>query len=135
MEKAAEPFDLKKMLADYMENGLLENIIDMFKHDESLYQYVGDLLTDERMRVRIGASALLETLKKEDPENIMKGLPPIIPLLRDQNPVVRGDAAYLLGLIGDESIIPLLKELTNDENVNVATIAKEAIEELSANYR
>jgi len=60
----AEEFDLKKMLADYMENGLLENIIDMFKHDISLYEYVSDLMTDERMRVRIGTIALLETLKK-----------------------------------------------------------------------
>ncbi len=53
-----ESDDLKTMLADYMENGLLDNIIDMFKHDQSLYAFVGDLITDERIRVRIGATAL-----------------------------------------------------------------------------
>ena len=59
MEQAdTEAFDMKKMIADYMENGLLDNIIDMFKRDDSLYAYVGDLLTDERMRVRIGITAL-----------------------------------------------------------------------------
>ena len=28
--------ELKTMVLDYMDNGYLENIIDMFKHDESL---------------------------------------------------------------------------------------------------
>ena len=55
----------KKMIADYMEGGYLDNIIDMFKHDKSLYEYIGDLMTDERMRVRIGATALMEELRKE----------------------------------------------------------------------
>jgi len=29
-----EPSELKAMIAEYMEKGFLENIIDMFKHDE-----------------------------------------------------------------------------------------------------
>ncbi len=131
MEQAgAGEFDVKKMMADYMENGCLENIIDMFKHDDNLYAFVGDLLTDERMRVRIGAIALLEELKKEEPERTRKSLPFILPLLKDQNTVARGDAAYLLGIIGDESVIPDLEGVLNDENPNVRLIAKEAIDDI-----
>jgi HEAT repeat protein len=125
-----DPSELKAMIADYMEKGFLENIIDMFKHDESLYAYIGDLLKDERFRVRIGISALIETLRVEDPENIAKAIPSIHPLLKDQNPVNRSDAAYLLGVIRHKDSIPFLREAANDEDANVRTIAKEAIEEI-----
>jgi len=127
-----EPSDLKTMIADHMEKGFLENIIDMFKHDMSLYAYVGDLVKDERIRVRIGVTALVETLKKEDPENVPKALSFILPLLRDQNPVIRSDAAYLLGMIGHGDALPFLQEATKGEDANVRVIAKEAIEEIES---
>jgi HEAT repeat protein len=125
-----EDFDMKKMIADYMENGLLDNIIDMYKHDKSLYEYIGYLMSDERMRVRIGATALIETMKDEDPENVSKAIPSILPLLRKQDPVTKGDIAYLLGVIGSKETIPYLNELLKDEDVNVRTIAQEAIEDI-----
>lgn len=123
--------ELKKMIADYMENGFLENIIDMFKHDNSLYSLVGELMTDERVRVRLGMSALVETLKKEDPENIYSALPNILPLLRHNEPVIRGDAAYLLGIIGHKESISLLEKTAGDDtNADVRLIAKEAVEDI-----
>ncbi|OHE57508.1 MAG: hypothetical protein A2Z47_11525 [Thermodesulfovibrio sp. RBG_19FT_COMBO_42_12] len=128
-------FDIKSMIADYMEKGFLDNIIDMFKHDSSLYAYIGNLLTDERLVVRIGILALVETLKTENPENLSKAMPSVIPLLKDQNPVVKGDAAYLLGMIGHVDAIPFLEEIIKDENANVRIIAKEAIEEIESNSK
>lgn len=125
-----ETNDLKTMIADYMEGGYLDNIIDMFKHDPSLYVFVGDLLTDERMRVRIGTTALIETLKSEDPANVKKAIISLIPLLKNKNPVVRGDVAYVLGIIGDRDTMPLLEKLKEDEDENVKAIAQEAIDEM-----
>lgn len=125
-----EHSDLQKMIADYMENGFLENIIDMFKHDQGLYTHIGDLIKDERIVVRLGISALVETLKMEDPENISQAIPYILPLLKNQNPVIRGDAAYVLGVIGHKDSIPFLEEATIDENTDVGIIAREAIEEI-----
>jgi len=130
----AEQADLKKMIADYMEGGFLDNIIDMFRHDRELYTYVGELLTDERMRVRIGTTALLETLKNEDPENIRKAMPYILSLLQNQNPVIRGDAAYLIGLIGNNKDIPALQKLIGDEDENVRIIVSEAIQDIQSNH-
>lgn len=125
------PEELKKMLADYLEKGFLENIIDMFRHDKSLYPLIGELMTDERVRVRLGMSALVETMKQEDPEHIKKAVPGILPLLKNPEPVIRGDAAYLLGIIGHSDSIPLLKEIAdNDGNPDVRLIAKEAIDEI-----
>ena len=123
--------ELKTMIADYMEKGFLENIIDMFKHDKTLYLFIGELMTDERVRVRLGMSALVETFKKEAPENIEKAVPGILPLLKNPEPVIRGDAAYLLGIIGHKGASAFLEELAeNDENSDVRLIAREAIEEI-----
>lgn len=127
--------DLKTMLADYMENGLLDNIIDMFKHDQSLYAYIGDLITDERIRVRIGATALVESLRKEDPENVKKAIPHLLPLLKAEAPVIRGDAAYLLGVIGNRDVVPFLNEIINDADTNVRVIVEEAIEDIAADSK
>jgi HEAT repeat protein len=127
--------DLKTMLADYIENGLLDNIIDMFKHDQSLYAYIGDLITDERIRVRIGATALVESLRKEDPENVAKAIPHLLPLLKAETPVIRGDAAYLLGVIGNRDVVPFLNEIINDADTNVRMIAEEAIEDIAADSK
>jgi HEAT repeat protein len=130
-----EYFEMKSMIADYMEKGFLENIVVLFKHDKNLYGYVGDLMADERIRVRIGVAALMESLKKDDTENVLKAVPHIIPLLKNQNPVIRGDAAYLLGIIGHTVAIPYLKEKEEDEDSNVRVIAKEAIEDIRSDAK
>jgi len=127
-----ENFNLKKMIADYMDSGFLDNIVDMFKHDKNLYAYIGELMSDKRIMVRIGVSALLETLQKEDSYNISRAIPSIIPFLEDQNPMLRGDAAHLLGIIGHPDAIPFLKNSLKDENALVSAIAKEALEEIDS---
>jgi hypothetical protein len=130
-----EYFDMGTMIAEYIEKGFLDNIVDMFKHDKSLYTHIGYLLSDERLRVRIGISALVDILKEEDPENISRVIPFIIPLLKDKNPILRGDAAYLLGIIGKTDVIPHLEESLYDEDANVRLISKEAIEEIILNLQ
>jgi HEAT repeat protein len=129
--KRADP-DLRTMIADYMEAGFLENIIDMFRHDKELYALIGELIRDDRVRVRIGTTALMEELSILDHENITRALPNILPLLRNREPVVRGDSANLVGIIGDKAAIPFLEEILSDENLNVTLLAKEALEEIQA---
>jgi hypothetical protein len=129
--KREDNTDLRSMIADYMEAGFLENIIDMFRHDTDLYALIGQLIQDERVRVRIGITALMEELSILDSEHISRALPGILPLLEHRNPVVRGDAANLLGIIGDKAAIPFLEKILLDENPNVKLLAKEAIEEIS----
>ena len=119
-----------KMIADHMENGFLENIIDMFKHDNSLYPLLGDLLGDERIRVRIGTVALVETLKEEKVEHLQSAIPAVAKLLKDSNATIRGDAAYVLGIIGHSNALPFLKEVSGDEHQMVRKTVIEAIEEI-----
>ncbi len=122
-----------KMIADYMENGFLDNIIDMFSHDKSLFKILGSLMADERNRVRLGAIALIEALKPQYNEEIIKTIPDIAKNLKSQDAIARADAVYLLEVIGHESAISYLKELLNDENPLVKEITQDAIMELSKN--
>lgn len=118
------------MIAEYMEKGFLENIIDMFRHDRGLYQMIADLIRDNRIRVRLGITALVETLSREDSQNIKEAIPQLLKNLKNEDPVVRGDAAYLIGLIGGNESIPYLLPLLDDTNNNVKQIVQESIEEI-----
>jgi len=127
MENQQETESTIKMIADHMEHGFLENIIDMFKHDKSYYPFIGNMLGDERMGVRIGTVALVEALKAQDLNNVLLAIPGIAKLLGDPSPTIRGDAAYVLGIIGHEDGLPYLEEAHNDENPLVRETVEEAI--------
>ena len=120
---------MKKMIADYMEQGFLENILDMFRHDVSLFPLISNLMGDERGKVRIGTVALVEILKHNHCSDIVPALHNIAKLLNHPNPTIRGDAAYLLGIIGHADALPyLLEALHNDEEQVVKESIKESIE-------
>jgi len=114
-----------KMVADYMEGGFLDNIIAMFRQDKNLYFLVGSLLADERQRVRIGMIALVETLIDEDYVNVLTAIPGIAEQLINPNPTIRGDAAYLLGIIGHKDALPYLQKVEGEDH----ELVKETIEE------
>jgi hypothetical protein len=122
--------DLQQMIADYMENGFLDNIIDMFRHDSSLYDLIGTLIQDERIRVRIGITALMEELKRLDPANIIRAQKNLLPLLAHTDAVVRGDAANLIGIVGNKGSLTLLEQCLLDTHEGVRLIAEEAIAQL-----
>jgi len=120
-----------KMIADYMEQGFLENIIDMFKHDRSLYHYIGYLLSDERMRVRLGVVALVEELNNGYRDEIIRVIPDIAKNLKNENPTIRGDTAYLLGIIGHHDAMPYLEEARDEErNTMVREVMEESIDHI-----
>ena len=121
---------MKKLIADYIENGFLENIIDMFKHDKTLYPLIGDLMGDERSRVRIGTVALVETLKNDYYDDISAAIHGVARLLKNPDSTIRGDAAYLLGIIGHKDALSFLSEAFHNEEEHemVKETIREAIE-------
>jgi len=122
--------DFIDMVADHMDKGFLENIIDMFKYDVTLYSILPNLIKDERIAVRIGTTALMESLAEQETENVQKAIPVLLPLLSDDDPNARGDTANILGIIAREDISEKLTPLLEDENPNVRLIAKEALEDV-----
>lgn len=122
--------EMKKMLIEYMGKGFLENIIALFKTDDSLYDLIPDMLSDENMRVRLGTAALVEELMNGYRDNIRKVVPGIAALLKHDDPNVRGDAAYVLGVIKDPGAIPHLEAGLNDENAGVREVIRDALADI-----
>ncbi len=122
--------ELKAMVLDHMEKGFLENIVDMFRHDESLYPLVIDMLRDERMRVRLGAVALVEELVQEKKPLFVPLIPGIAALLQDPSPTVRGDGSYILGLLRHRDSLPYLLEARRDPDGTVRELIEDAIRDI-----
>jgi hypothetical protein len=133
MDKDQKIDETIRMITDYMENGFLENIIDMFKLDQSYYPYIGTMIGDERMGVRIGTFALVETLVDLENHQLPDAIPGIAKLLNNNNVTIRGDAASLLGIIGHRDALPYLEKALSDDHDMVRENVKEAIEEIKNN--
>ncbi len=122
--------EMKAMLIEYMGNGFLENIIALFKQDRSLYRFIADMLGDDNLRVRLGATALVEELVAEHREELKEAVPGIIELLRHENPTMRGDAASVLGIIKDPAAINALRVCLHDVHPGVREVARDALSEI-----
>jgi HEAT repeat protein len=88
------------------------------------------MLGDENMRVRLGATALVEELSNEHKTELRSAVPGIIELLKHENPTIRGDAVYVLGMIKDPSAREPLNHALHDENASVRDAAHDALAEI-----
>jgi len=121
---------MKSMLVEYMDKGFLENIMAMFKQDSSLYRFIADMLGDDNLRVRLGATALVEELAGDHLQELRAAVPGIIGLLTHENPTIRGDAASVLGIIKDPSAISALQACLQDVHPGVREVARDALSEM-----
>ncbi|MHB8846506.1 MAG: HEAT repeat domain-containing protein [Nitrospirota bacterium] len=120
----------RAMLIEYMGKGFLENIIALMKQDPLTVRFLPDLLGDEALVVRLGATALVEDLARGHRQVLIGAVPGILRLLAHENPTVRGDAANALGIIGDRSAKEGLEKLRHDANPVVREIVQEALAEI-----
>ena len=114
--------DMVQIIGDFLEMGHVENIVAMFKQDRSLYNLTGDLLRDERFTVRLGIAVLFEELAVIRPKEISLAIPSLLPLLQEQNPILRGEAATILGIIGSRDALAPLDKLKDDPDSQVREI-------------
>jgi hypothetical protein len=119
--------DLLKIIGDFLELGHVENIVAMFKQDTSLYSLTGDLIRDERFSVRLGTAVLFEELVTMRPDETSLAIPFLLPLLQEENPLLRGEAATILGIIGSPDAMQHLRQLANDPDPQVLEIITDII--------
>jgi len=122
--------EIKKMLVEYMGMGFLDNIIALFKQDRSLCRFVPDMLGDGNMRVRLGATALVEELAGEHTAELRDAVPGIIELLKHEHPTIRGNAAYVLGIIKDRSAREALVACLHDSHLGVREVVSDALAQI-----
>jgi HEAT repeat protein len=119
-------------VADFLAKGLLGNLVSLFKADPSLYPLLRELLGEERIAVRLGTSALVESLAEEGAPHDARAAEALLPLLESSKPVLRGDVAYLLGVIGRREALPRLRAFLDDDNEDVRAAVAEAVERIES---
>jgi glutaredoxin len=92
------------------------------------------LLSDPDWSVRLGMMVVLEEIGTHRPELAQRACPYLVALLSHQDPNRRGDAAFLLGLIGDAKVLERLDPLAEDGSPEVAEAAREAIKRIQGEF-
>ena len=114
--------ELLKVIGDFLEKGLAENIVAMFKKEPELHRLSGELLKDERFMVRMGVAVLYEELAVMRPAEIALAIPGLRPLLTDQTTYIRGEACNILGIINNSAGRELLAGMADDPDPQVREI-------------
>ncbi len=111
--------ELKRVIADFLDQGHVENIVAMFRREPHYYSWTGDILRDQRFSVRLGISVLFEELQRIQPEKLPLAIPCLATVLKDDEPLLRGEAVSLLGIIGSDPALNLIKKMADDPDSRV----------------
>ncbi len=111
--------DLKRVIADFLDQGHVDNIVAMFRREPGYYTWIGDILRDERFSVRLGISVLFEELQQIQPEKLELAIPSLLELLTADEPLLRGEAISLLGIIGGETALSHVRHRQDDPDLRV----------------
>ena len=120
-----------EMLFEYLDKGYLENIITFFEHEPSELYLIPRMIKDERLRVKVGAFAIIEELKEKNPEILKSIVPALIELLSSPEKNIRADAAYALEIIADKEAKPALMEaLSKEDDPQVKEFIEDALKNI-----
>ncbi len=122
--------EMKAMLVEYMGRGFLDNIAALFRQEPDLCSLIPDMLGQESLHVRLGTVALVEDLMKSHRDAVLAAVPGLLGLLKHANPTIRGDAASLLGTIGDRRAVAGLEQCQGDEHAGVREAVRDALTEI-----
>lgn len=120
--------ELKKVIADFLDQGHVENIVAMFRREPKYYEWTGELLSDERFSVRLGISVLFEELQEIQPEKLILAIPSLINLLQSEEPLLRGEAVSILGIIGTKEAMAQIHHLQSDPSPQVREMVQLVLE-------
>lgn len=123
--------ELKKVIADFLEMGHVENIVAMFRREPAYYAWTGELLDDERFAVRVGMAVLFEELKHLQPEKLPLAIPSLVSLLNSDSANIRGEAIGMLGIIATDEAVEHIRNMTEDPSPQVQEMVELVLEELS----
>jgi hypothetical protein len=128
-----EQQEMVTVIGDFLEQGHTDTIVSLLRSDPGLFGVSGELVADERFMVRLGMAIVFEELAAENPEAVALAVPSLRPLLKDESPLFRGEAATILGMIGSEEALGLLEELRNDPQPQVAELVNDILAEATGN--
>ena len=120
------PETFKKIIKE----GDAGRLAGMMVAENELYSGALELLSDPDWSVRMGMMFVLEEVAGRSTDLVRTAYPTLLKLLDNEDANQRGDTAYLLGQIGDGSVLEELKVLLNDAHPEVAEAAREAVQQI-----
>ncbi len=129
MKNQVSDGELKTVIGDFLDMGHVENIFEMFKREPRYYDWVGEILHDERFNVRLGISVLFEELKSRYPKNLSLAIPSLLQALASGPSYVRGEAVSVLGIIGTQEALDGVRSALGDRSEQVVEVAQEVLED------
>lgn len=121
--------ELKKVMADFLDQGHVENIAAMYRQDNNYYSWTGELLNDERFSVRLGLSVLFEELKNEPEDKTHLAIPSLVQALESDWELLRGEALSILGIIATEEAYSHIAQYQDDENLQVRELVADIMQD------
>lgn len=126
-EKKQQDPEMRSVIADFLETGLVENVLSLCRQQPEQIAVCADLVQDERLRVRLGVAVLFEELKICCPGELVRAVPVLSALLSHPADLVRGEAASLLHQTGAPEALPLVRALQNDASPQVAALIRDLL--------
>ncbi len=119
--------DYAKILPNMLEKGMLNRVIEIaLKKD--ITKALAELVFSSNMRVRIGAIAVLEELKKKG-RDMKEAEKVLLEKVKEAESNIKGDAIYAISKISCTDVLPELKALYAEDG-EVDKAIKEAIKEI-----
>lgn len=131
MRDKASDAELKKVIADFLEMGHVDNIVEMFKRGVSSDPRVAELLNDEWFSVRLGLSVPFQELKRHCPDDFEGTVSSLCWVLDSSPGYVLGDAINILGIIGTSAALGCVEKALDDDSPQVREVAMDVLEEYS----
>lgn len=129
MDNLVTDDELKKVMANFLDMGHVENITAMYRQDPNCFLWTGELLDDERFNVRLGISVLFEDLKAEEHPQMPDAIPSLVELFKSDWDLLRGEAISVLAIIGSKEAIDHIKTMENDPSGQVRELVEDILSE------
>ncbi len=130
IEKAESPDDMSDYFEELMTSGEINKVQQLVEESPDHIQALFNIMTNPKssLSARIGVGAIIEELAGS--ELLVKQIGTLGKLSQHDNPQIRNDACYYLGLSHDESAVDYLRPRLEDENSDVREAAEDALETL-----
>ncbi len=119
---------IQDYFSELFTTGNLKKVINLVKKEPELLKYFPKMMTDEDtpLGAKIGIGAVFEELQGSSAIKAL--IPDLTAILDAENPAVRNDACYYLGLTESTDAIAAIKSLADDKTPEVRETVHDALE-------
>ena len=119
---------MQDYFSELFTTGEMKKVLLLVKKDSELLKIFPKMMADDDtpLGAKIGIGAIFEDLQGSDAIKTL--IPDLTELLKAENPALRNDACYYLGLTESPDAIPAIKSVANDETEEVRDTVKDALE-------